>query len=123
LFRWEHLFTRLPSSLASSEHLLGLAPIATPTFLVTNDAIATYNVTVLLVTLVSALSTFQLARAWTSNAPAAFLRRRRLCVGHRSASGPGHASTPRPISFRSCCCSYGAPQPSRVGGRSHGWRS
>jgi hypothetical protein len=68
-----NIFYPAPSSLASSEHLLGLAPIATPTFLVTNDAIATYNVTVLLVTLVSALSTFQLARAWTSNAPAAFL--------------------------------------------------
>lgn len=62
-----------PNVLASSEHLIGLMPIATPIFLATRNAILTYNATLLATALVTALTMFALVRAWTESAPAAAL--------------------------------------------------
>ena len=62
-----------PDALASSEHLLGLAPVAAPVFLASGNAVLTYNVTVLITVLVTAVVTFALVRHWTGDGPAAFL--------------------------------------------------
>jgi hypothetical protein len=62
-----------PDVLASSEHLLGLAPIAAPTSILSGNAVLTYNVTLLAIVWISALSFFALARACTGAATVAFL--------------------------------------------------
>ncbi len=68
-----NVFYPAPDVLASSEHLLGLAPLAAPVFLASGNAVLTYNVTVLATVLVAALTTFALVRCWTDDGAAAFL--------------------------------------------------
>lgn len=68
-----NIFHPSPDTLASSEHLLGLAPIAAPVFWASANAVLAYNVTVLAVVWLAALSTFALVRAWSGSAPAALL--------------------------------------------------
>ena len=68
-----NVFYPAPDVLASSEHLLGLAPLAAPVFLASGNAVLAYNVTVLATVLVSALATFALVRRWADDAAAAFL--------------------------------------------------
>jgi hypothetical protein len=74
----EHLFDGnilypAPNVLACSEHLIGLAPVAMPVFLATGNAILTYNATLLVTVLVTALTMFALVRGWTGSVPAAAL--------------------------------------------------
>lgn len=68
-----NIFHPAPDTLASSEHLLGLAPIAAPVFWASGNAILAYNVTVLVVVWIAALTTFALVRAWTASSAAALL--------------------------------------------------
>lgn len=68
-----NIFHPAPDALASSEHLLGLAPLAAPVFWSTGNAVLAYNVTVLGVVWLAALSTFLLVHAWTASATAALL--------------------------------------------------
>lgn len=68
-----NIFHPAPDTLASSENLLGLAPLAAPLYWLTQNPILTYNVTVLVVVWLAALCTFALVRDWTGSAAAAFL--------------------------------------------------
>ncbi|HEY8516473.1 MAG TPA: hypothetical protein VIS07_13260 [Candidatus Binatia bacterium] len=68
-----NIFYPAPDTLAASEHLIGLTPIATPLFLLTDNAVLTYNVTLLVVIWLAATCTFALARAWSGSAAAAFV--------------------------------------------------
>ena len=61
-----------PDVLAFSEHLLGLAPVAAPVFLASGNAVLTYNATILVTVLVTALATRALVRRWTGDEAAAF---------------------------------------------------
>jgi hypothetical protein len=67
-----NIFHPAPDALASSEHLIGLAPVAAPIFWLSGNAVLTYNVTVLVVVWACALCTFVLVRAWTGSSAAAF---------------------------------------------------
>ena len=67
-----NIFHPAPDALASSEHLLGLAPIAAPIFWLTGNAVLTYNLTLFAVVWIAALGTFALVRAWTGRDDAAF---------------------------------------------------
>lgn len=68
-----NIFYPAPNVLASSEHLAGLLPLTAPTFVASGNAVLTYNVAVLAVVTVAALSTFALVRAWTRSGAAGFL--------------------------------------------------
>ncbi|MEW6271793.1 MAG: hypothetical protein AB1689_21125, partial [Thermodesulfobacteriota bacterium] len=68
-----NIFHPARDTLAGSEHLIGLAPIAAPVFAVTGNAVLAYNVTVLVVVWLAATCTFALARAWSGSAAAAFV--------------------------------------------------
>jgi len=68
-----NIFHPAPDTLASSEHLLGLAPLAMPVFRTTHNAVLAYNATVLGVVWLAAFCTFLLVRAWTGSAAAALL--------------------------------------------------
>jgi len=76
-----NIFHPSADTLASSENLLGLAPLSAPLFLLTHDAILTYNVTVLVVVWLTALCTFALVRAWGGSAGAAFLAGAAFALG------------------------------------------
>lgn len=60
-------------TLAFSEHLLGLSPIATPIYWVTRDAIVTYNLVTLLTFPLCALAMYALVYRLTHSAAGAFL--------------------------------------------------
>jgi len=68
-----NIFHPAPDVLASSEHLLGLAPIAAPTFLTTGNAVLTYNVTVLACVLIAGIATFALVHGLTRSVAAGVL--------------------------------------------------
>jgi len=68
-----NIFHPAPDALASSEHLIGLVPIAGPLFWASGNAILTYNLTIMAVVWLSALCTFVLVRSWTGSSAAAFL--------------------------------------------------
>jgi hypothetical protein len=68
-----NIFHPARDTLASSEHLLGLAPIAAPVFWLSGNAVLTYNVTIIVVVWACALCTFVLVRRWTHSNVAAFL--------------------------------------------------
>src|SRR5207245_1961830 len=68
-----NLFYPAPDVLAFSEHLLGLAPVAAPVFLASGNAVLTYNATILVTVLVTALATWALVRRWTGDGAAAVL--------------------------------------------------
>jgi len=76
-----NIFHPAPDTLASSENLLGLAPLAAPLFWLTQNPILTYNVTVLVVVWLAALCTFALVREWTGSASAAFLAGAAFALG------------------------------------------
>lgn len=76
-----NIFHPAPDTLASSENLLGLAPLAAPLFWITQNPILTYNVTVLVVVWLAALCTFALVREWTGSAAAAFLAGAAFALG------------------------------------------
>lgn len=76
-----NIFHPAPDTLASSENLLGLAPLAAPLFWITQNPILTYNVTVLVVVWLAALCTFALVRDWTGSAAAAFLAGAAFALG------------------------------------------
>ncbi len=76
-----NIFHPAPDTLASSENLLGLAPLAAPLFWITQNPILTYNVTVLVVVWLAALCTFALVREWTGSASAAFLAGAAFALG------------------------------------------
>src|SRR5439155_265098 len=67
-----NLFYPAPDVLAFSEHLLGLAPVAAPVFLASGNAVLTYNATILVTVLVTALATRALVCRWTGDGAAAF---------------------------------------------------
>jgi hypothetical protein len=60
-----NIFHPARNALASSEHLLGLAPVAAPMFLASGNPVLAYNVTVLVTVVVAALAAFAAVRAWT----------------------------------------------------------
>jgi len=68
-----NVFHPAPNTLACSENLLGLLPVAGPVYWLTANPVLTYNVTALAVVWTVALTTFAAARAWTGSAAAAFL--------------------------------------------------
>lgn len=68
-----NIFHPAPDTLAGSEHLLGLTPLSAPVFWLSDNAVLTYNVTILAVVWLSAVTTFALARAWSGSAVAGFL--------------------------------------------------
>jgi hypothetical protein len=68
-----NIFYPARDTLAASEHLLGLAPVAAPAFLLTHNAVFTHNLTILTVVLVMALATWGAVRAWTGLGGPAFL--------------------------------------------------
>lgn len=68
-----NVFYPAPDTLAASEHLIGLTPVAAPVFTLTGNAVLTYNATVLAVVWLAAISTFVLARAFSGSAAAAFV--------------------------------------------------
>lgn len=68
-----NIFFPARDTLAASEHLLGLMPIAAPIFWLSGNAILTYNVTVLIVVWLTAVTTFALAREWTGSPTSAFV--------------------------------------------------
>ena len=76
-----NIFHPSPDTLASSENLLGLAPLSAPLFLLTHDAVLTYNVTALVVVWLATVCTFALVRAWSSSAGAAFLAGAAFALG------------------------------------------
>ena len=76
-----NIFHPAPDTLASSENLLGLAPLAAPLYWITQNPILTYNVTVLVVVWLAALCTFALVRDWTGSAAAAFLAGAAFALG------------------------------------------
>lgn len=76
-----NIFHPAPDTLASSENLLGLAPLAAPLAWLTHNPILTYNVTVLVVVWLAALCTFALLLDWTDSAPAAFLAGAAFALG------------------------------------------
>jgi hypothetical protein len=68
-----NIFHPAPDVLASSEHLLGLAPIAAPTFLATGNAVLAYNVTILACVLIAGIATFALVHGLTGSVAAGVL--------------------------------------------------
>jgi len=68
-----NIFHPARDTLASSENLIGLAPLSVPLFSLSGNAVLTYNLTVLVVVWLCALCTFVLVRAWTRSNAAAFL--------------------------------------------------
>ena len=76
-----NIFHPAKDTLASSENLLGLAPLSTPLFLLTHNPVLTYNVTVLVVVWLTALCTFALVRSWSGSAGAAFLAGAAFALG------------------------------------------
>lgn len=76
-----NIFHPAPDTLASSENLLGLAPLSAPLFWATHNAVLTYNVSVLVVVWLAALCTFALVRAWSGSAAAAFLAGATFALG------------------------------------------
>ncbi len=68
-----NIFHPAPDALAFSEHLLGLAPVSAPLFLLTGSARLAANATTLAVVWLTALLCFVAVRAWTGRADAAFL--------------------------------------------------
>lgn len=68
-----NIFHPAPDVLASSEHLLGLAPIAAPTFLATHNAVLTYNVSVLACVVLAGVATFALVHGLTGSVAAGVL--------------------------------------------------
>lgn len=82
-----NLFHPAPSALASSEHFLGLAPIATPIFLASGNAILTHNLTVLIVVWSTAFATFWIVRSWSGNTAAGLLAGVALGLAPYSTSG------------------------------------
>jgi hypothetical protein len=76
-----NIFHPAPDTLASSENLLGLAPLASPLFLLTHNSVLTYNVTVLVVVWLTALCTFALVRSWSGSAGAAFVAGAAFALG------------------------------------------
>lgn len=76
-----NIFHPAKDTLASSENLLGLAPLSTPLFLLTHNPVLTYNVTVLAVVWLTALCTFALVRSWSGSAGAAFLAGAAFALG------------------------------------------
>jgi hypothetical protein len=68
-----NIFYPAPDVLASSEHLLGLAPIAAPTFLTTGNAVLTYNVTLLACVMIAGIATFALVQGLTGSVAAGVL--------------------------------------------------
>jgi hypothetical protein len=75
------------NALASSEHLLGLAPVSAPIFLLTGNAVLTYNVTLILVVLVTAIGTFLLAREWGADALSAWVAGATLAFAPMNLAG------------------------------------
>jgi hypothetical protein len=82
-----NLFHPAPNALASSEHFLGLAPIATPIFLASGDAILTHNLTVLVVVWSTAFAAFLVVRSWGGSAAAGLLAGIALGLSPYSTSG------------------------------------
>lgn len=68
-----NLFHPAPLSLAASENLIGLTPIATPIQLLGGNAVLTYNVTSLIVVWLTALCTWKAARLLGVRPQAAFV--------------------------------------------------
>jgi hypothetical protein len=62
-----------PDTLVGSENLLGLQLIAAPIYWISQNALLTYNVTVLTVVWLAAFGTFLAVRSWTGYGSAAFL--------------------------------------------------
>ena len=67
------IFHPTPDVLTFSEHLLGISVIATPLHWITGNALATYNLTLLLLYPLCGLAMFALVYRLTRSAPAAFL--------------------------------------------------
>lgn len=82
-----NIFHPARDTLASSENLLGLAPLATPLFLLTHNPVLTYDVTVLAVIWLAAICTFALVRAWSGSAGAAFLAGAAFALGPQLTGG------------------------------------
>lgn len=76
-----NIFHPAKDTLASSENLLGLAPLSAPLFLLTHNPVLTYNVTVLVVVWLAAVCTFALVRDWSGSAGAAFLAGAAFALG------------------------------------------
>ena len=66
-------FHPYPGTLAYSEHLLGLAPIAAPLYWLTGSPIVTYNVTFLLTFVLSGTAAYLLGRELTGRRDAAWI--------------------------------------------------
>ena len=67
------IFDPTQNALTLSEHLLGISVIATPIYWMTGNALAAYNLTLLLLYPLSGLAMFLLVRRLTGSTPAAFL--------------------------------------------------
>jgi hypothetical protein len=68
-----NIFHPAPDVLASSEHLLGLAPLATPIYVATGNPVLTYNIALLACVLLAGLSTFALVHGLTGSVAAGVL--------------------------------------------------
>lgn len=62
-----NIFHPAENTLAGSENLLGVQPIAAPVFILTGNAVLTQNVTLLLLVALSGFTTFIAARGFTKN--------------------------------------------------------
>jgi len=76
-----NIFHPAPDTLASSENLLGLAPLAAPLYWLTQNPILTYNVTVLVTLWLAAVCTFVAVRSWSGSAAAGFLAGAAFALG------------------------------------------
>jgi hypothetical protein len=68
-----NIFYPAPDTLAASENLLGLQPIAAPIFWSSGNPVLTYNLTILAIVWLGAMCSFAAVRAWTGSAAAGFL--------------------------------------------------
>jgi hypothetical protein len=66
-----NIFYPAPNTLVGSENLLGLQVVAAPVFWASDNAVLTYNVTVLATVWLAAMFAFVAVRAWTGTAAAA----------------------------------------------------
>lgn len=62
-----NIFYPAPDALASSEHLIGLLPVAAPAFLLSDNAVLAYNATLLAVVFIGAFGAWALVRDWTGS--------------------------------------------------------
>lgn len=65
-----NLFHPAPDTLASSENLLGLLPVAAPVYLASGNPVLTHNVTAFVLVWTLALMSFVAVRAWSGSAAA-----------------------------------------------------